>query len=116
LFFLKRKHPQKIFWLPVFLSLFWLRQVFNGLLVAGKYVATKQISIKNDEVKLAIQLGFPLSSIAIITAALGTIICATVILKFIPHQLRYVFIVAGMVGSLSGYFIWMGWLGPVWMP
>jgi len=104
------------YWIYVFLSLFWLRQTANivmwliGFFISGKF------SQRSDEVRLAIYFQIPEWSISLTTAILGLIVAIFVIFKFIPINQRLTFIFAGLIGGISGYYIWIESIGKLIMP
>lgn len=103
-------------WIFVFLSLFWLRQSANfvtwniGFLINGRY------SSRGDEIKLAKYLGWESWSIILPTAIIGVLVTAIVIFKFIPFEKRFTFIIAGFIGGILGFFIWLEFLGEIILP
>lgn len=103
-------------WFFIFLALFWLRQiVIFAIQVAKLLFATKYRSYA-DEVKLTYYLHLPIWTITTFTALIGMVIFALVIFKFIPQQQRITFILAGLIGGVSGYVLWLKILGPTILP
>lgn len=120
--FIRRESIRKtglklIDWLSVFLSLFWLREVFNlivsiasGILNRnGKYFA-------GDEAKISKIAGFQIGTLPIILGLIGIIVSVFVIFKVVPKKLRLTFIVSGLIGGLAGFILWMEILGPIILP
>jgi hypothetical protein len=103
-------------WLLVFLSLFWLREVFNTFMAGISFFVLGQKEFYGDEFNLCKHLNFPLFSIPIITAIIGIVICCIVTFKFVPKAERKTFIAAGFVGGTIGYIFWMYFLGPIILP
>ena len=111
-------------WICVYLCFFWSRQVFNFLSWIGTYIFTGHISAGGDEVKLSrylssagdnatvLQLGW----FGFVTAVIAAVILLWATFTIVPKQQRFSFIIAGIVGSLSGFAIWFKWLGPVILP
>ena len=103
-------------WLLFFLSLFWLRQVFNfagGMVV---YLFSGSFPVTNDEVELAGSLFWPNISISLATALTGSCICLYLFFRVIPPNQRFTFISSALIGGLAGFFLWLRLLGPVIMP
>jgi hypothetical protein len=104
-------------WLYVFLSLFWLREVFNlTMSVASALLNGKKNYFGGDERKIAIMLEIPQGSIAIPLALIGLLIALFVIFRIIPKEQRLVFISSGFLGGIAGFILWMRILGPIVMP
>ncbi|WP_124979711.1 hypothetical protein [Nonlabens xiamenensis] len=104
-------------WLGVFLALFWLRQVSNPTLaIFRELIAPNGVWFGGDEAKISHQLSLPNGSVAIPLAVIGLGISCYVIFCFIPKSLRFTFIIAGLVGGISGFVGWMHILGPVILP
>ena len=61
-------------------------------------------------------MNIPEWTISTITASIALIILAVVIFKFIPIKQRLTFILAGMVGGVSGYLFWLIYFGKIIMP
>ena len=110
---------QWVDWLLVFLSLFWLRELFNPItglvraIVQGTY---NPFSGRSDELSLARDLGWWEGSISMPLALIAAFIGVYVIFKILPKTYRFTFILAGLVGGMFGFFFWLEWLGPVVMP
>jgi hypothetical protein len=107
---------QFVDWLAVFLSLFWLREVFNfssgmasGLFFNGKYFG-------GDEAIISQMLDLPSGLISIILAIIGLLVSMYVVFKVIHNKTRLLFIFSGLVGGLSGFYIWFQILGPKLLP
>ena len=102
--------------LLVFFSLFSLRQVSNftfiliAIMVKGKYAH------HDDESRINVALNLPPLSLHIVTSLIGIGILSFIILKIIPLQQRFTFILSGIFGGVLGYLIWLEWLGPKLLP
>lgn len=103
-------------WLLVFVSLFWLREVFNVVHGVGIYVLKGYFPTGSDEIYLAQDSGIPLLSISLPAAIAGSLILACVVFKFIPAAQRLTFLISGLIGGVLGFYTWMFWLGPLIMP
>jgi hypothetical protein len=103
-------------WLLIFLSLFWLREVFNTIMAIAKLVFTNEKEFYGDEFFLSDYLSIPSFGVPIITAITGFIICSIVVFKFVPPLQRKIFIAAGFLGGVIGFILWMYVLGPKLLP
>lgn len=104
-------------WSYVFLSLFWLREVFNLIMsVSSAILNGKKNYFGGDETKIAIMLEIQQGSIAIPLAFIGLCIALFVIFKIIPKEQRLVFISSGFLGGIAGFILWLRILGPIVMP
>ena len=104
-------------WLAVFLSLFWLRQVFNLLVSIGsEIISPNETWFSGDEYNLSKDLGIWSGSISLATAIIGAVIASIVIFVFVPKKLRLSFIASGVIGSGLGFILWMYLLGPILLP
>lgn len=103
-------------WLPIFLSLFWARQVFNFIIGAGVQFLKAVPNLKSDETKLSIYFGWPTWLLSAATAFTGLIATSFVVFKVVPKKYRTVFMAAGFLGGLGGFTLWIKWLGPMLLP
>lgn len=102
-------------WMLIFMSLFWLRQTANLCMSVFSYLLKGRISFKSDETKLALYLNLNIWTIKMITGFLG-IIVLLIILKLIPKRLLITFILAGCVGGVLGFYLWLVKFGQYIMP
>jgi hypothetical protein len=109
----KLSFPQ---WTAIFMSLFWLRQVCNMFTWILFYIINGKFGQRGDEIKLARYLELPDWSILSATALIGIMVLSIIVLKFIPIKIRATFIIAGLVGGVSGYILWLRLFGKVLMP
>lgn len=117
LYFRKDKKTfQFLDWLAVFLSLFWLREVFNLLtgLIQGFFFNKEYFG--GDEFGISQYLELPTGTVSIILGFLGLLISLTVVFKIVPKINRFTFILSGLVGGLSGFYLWFFILGPILLP
>jgi hypothetical protein len=103
-------------WLLIFISLFWLRQAANFFVGAAWFIVHGSINSHCDEFLLAGYLNVPKWTFSIITASIALIVLGVVIFKFIPNKERLTFILAGLVGGVGGYLLWLTFFGKVIMP
>lgn len=120
IFLLKRRKKITVFgmkfidWVLVFLTLFWLREVFNlAVGVLGVWFIGNKNYFGGDEKNIADRLHLFSGAIAIPLAVIGLIISLIVIFKIIPKQYRFTFIVSGFVGGILGFLFWYKLLGPI---
>jgi hypothetical protein len=103
-------------WLLIFITLFWLRQTANLLVVLPKSIIHGSISGHGDEFGLARHFHLPVWSILTVSALIGVVILLVVIFKFVPLKQRITFMTAGLVGGVSGYLLWLVFFGEILMP
>lgn len=103
-------------WFFVFLSLFWLRELANFVMWVISYYNKGYFTDRMDEVRIAIMLGFPQSSIISVLAFFSLIISLIVIFKLIPVSQRFTFIISGFIGGVLGYLLWLEWFGKYILP
>lgn len=104
-------------WVAVFLALFWLREVFNlaaGLALNLFYPEVNPFG--GDELGLSQALHLPDGAVPIALGILGFWAAWHVVFTVVPKPLRLTFIAAGLVGGLAGFFLWMEYLGPWFLP
>ncbi|MGB0850652.1 MAG: hypothetical protein ACPGTP_05365, partial [Bacteroidia bacterium] len=66
--------------------------------------------------KIARMLELPDGIIAIPSFIIGLFISLWVIFKVLPKHNRNTFILSGVAGGVSGYLLWLEWLGPIVLP
>lgn len=103
-------------WLLIFLSLFWLRQPANLVVGIAIWLFTGQMPDNDDETYLSDYYHLPASAMLVFTAFIGALVLALVIFRFVPRGQRILFMVAGMLGGVTGFTLWFYYLGPVIMP
>ena len=103
-------------WTIVFMSLFWLRQTANFVVWISKFLLTGNFSTRSDEVVLAKYLHIPSWTITSATAVIGVGVLVLILTKFMPREQRRLFILAGLVGGITGYILWLNLLGEMIMP
>ena len=102
-------------WILIFISLFWLRQTANICMSVFSYILKGRVPLNGDETKLALYLNLNTWSIEVITGLLG-IIVLLIIFKIIPKILLVTFILAGCVGGVLGFYLWLVKFGQYIMP
>jgi len=98
-------------WVFIFLSLFWLRQVANLAMWTYSGLVNGDFSGTSDEVKLSRYLHWPSPTIMIAIALPGVCILAYIIFRVIPERLRFTFILGGCIGGVTGFLLWITYLG-----
>ncbi|MFT3912063.1 MAG: hypothetical protein QM737_21740 [Ferruginibacter sp.] len=102
-------------WLLIFIALFWLRQPANLF----TYVLLNIIGEDpggGDETSIAYHFQIPEWTIITSTGIIGAAVLLIIILKFIPVKQRLTFIISGLVGGLTGGYLWLGLLGKYILP
>lgn len=113
----KNHHLNTIDYLAIFLSLFWLREVFNPILSIGQAILLNGSSyFGGDEYYIAKFLGLSDGAIALPLALIGSLLSYIVVYKIIPKPKRSTFIDAALIGGIMGYILWMKILGPILLP
>ncbi len=104
-------------WLAVFLSLFWLREVFNLFMsVSMELISPDGSYFGGDERYISYYLNLGEGTVSIILGLLGLFVSIFVIFKIIPLPLRFTFIGSGLLGGILGYILWIKILGPLVLP
>lgn len=104
-------------WLVVFLSLFWLREVFNLVTyIGGELISPNENWFGGDELHISEKLNLWSGTIPIILATLGIAVAIYVVFKIIPKKIRLTFILSGIIGGITGFILWMNIIGPKILP
>jgi hypothetical protein len=116
-----RKSKRKEFfvfldWLGVFLALFVLREVFNFVSALFYTVVYGPNDFPGDEFQLSEYFELNQWVLPAIGMLIGLLISLYVIFRIIPLKYRFTFIIAGLVGGLTGFAIWFEALGPLLLP
>ena len=120
--FLRRKSIQikglkLIDWLAVFLSLFWLREIFNLVHSFGAEIILPNGSwFGGDEYNISIGLNLWSGTIPTFLGVIGLLISVYIVFKIVPKNLRLTFILSGLIGGISGFILWMNIIGPKILP
>lgn len=102
-------------WILLFISLFWLRQSANLVMWILDYMITGEKSLKADEFRIARYLNFDLWTIFCTTGVIGLAILYGVI-RLLPKNQVLTFLTAGLVGGISGYYLWLVQFGKYILP
>ncbi|MCH4824396.1 hypothetical protein ML462_14580 [Gramella lutea] len=104
-------------WLAVFLSLFWLREVFNLFhSIIFELIYKEENYFGGDERYISEYFGLGSGTLPIILGITGLLISLLVIFKVLPGKLQFPFILSGLKGGISGFIFWFEFLGPVLLP
>ncbi|MFN3196656.1 MAG: M50 family metallopeptidase [Chlorobiota bacterium] len=114
---INRNGLKLIDWVAVFLSLFWLRQVFNVMMsiVIGFFSPTGSF-FTGDEAILSEELNLWEGTITISLGLIGLLISVYIVFRIVPREIRFTFILSGLLGGILGFIFWMKILGPVLLP
>lgn len=104
-------------WIFVFLSLFWLREIFNLVhSIVFELINREGNYFGGDERYISEFLQLESGTIPIILGIIGLVISLYVIFKILPGKLQVPFIISGLVGGASGFLLWFEILGPILIP
>lgn len=104
-------------WLAVFLSLFWLREVFNLLHSVLFEILYKQGNyFGGDEMYISEYAGLGPGSLPIVLGIIGLFISLFVIFRILPSKLQIPFILSGIIGGMTGFILWFEFAGPILIP
>jgi hypothetical protein len=104
-------------WFVVFLSLFWLREVFNVVIsIIGEIITSNGSYFGGDEKYISDILNLWDGTISSILGIIGLTISIFIVFKVVPKQLRLTFILGGFLGGIFGFILWMNILGPKILP
>ena len=118
LLFFRRKKIQvnglkMIDWFAVFLSLFWLREVFNLVLSLGSEIISPNGNyFGGDEERISEMLNLWEGTVSIGLGLIGLMISLIIIFWIIPLKIRKTFILCGLIGGILGFILWMDIIGP----
>jgi len=122
LLFLRRKQIRNtglthFDWLFVFMSLFWLRELFNIVVsISSGLIEGNGTYFGGDEAKISQYLELPIWTIGIVLGIIGLVSSIFVIFKIIPSRMRLTFISGGFIGGIIGFILWMKVIGPIILP
>lgn len=104
-------------WLAIFLSLFWLREVFNIVMSISREIITPNGTwFGGDEKKISQGFELWLGTFPTILGLIGLLISIFVIFKIIPTKIRFTFILSGFIGGIIGFILWMNIIGQKLIP
>lgn len=105
---------QKKYYIFLFLSLFWTRQIVNVLMGLGNYLLYKNSIWGGDELQLAKLLNLPDGFFNILLFVIAVFICGFIFIKKIEDKLP--FLIASIIGGIGGFVLWFSFLGPILLP
>ena len=100
------------------LALFWSRPLFNTCVQLGSVglglVSSERLT-QSDEGRLSVAMGLPCMTLSLVCSllSLGAIIWTA---RQVPPDVRGSWAAGALSGALVGFALWMGVLGPAWMP
>ncbi len=104
-------------WLAVFLSLFWLREVFNLFMsIISGLIDTNGSYFGGDEKVISELLNLWEGTFSCILGVIGIVISIFVVFRVVKQPLRLTFITGGFLGGVLGFILWMNFLGPILLP
>jgi ABC-type dipeptide/oligopeptide/nickel transport system permease component len=104
-------------WFAVFLSLFWLREVFNVVMSVGSGIISRNESyFGGDENLISEILNLWPGTISVLLGVIGLVISLFIIFRIVPDSIRLTFIFGGLIGGIIGLVLWMDILGPILLP
>jgi hypothetical protein len=113
--YISKNRVHFIGWVMIFIALFWIRQVANLFMAFLYLYKNKEFQSRGDEYKLARYFDFHPLSIQISTGFIGICILA-IIIRLLPKQIILTFLLAGLVGGIFGYYLWLEKFGKFIMP
>ncbi|UMY64660.1 MULTISPECIES: hypothetical protein [unclassified Flavobacterium] len=103
-------------WVAVFLSLFWLRQVFNASFGLWRYLHKGTFRSRGDESRIDRYLNWPYGTTLLPTAVIGLVVLVVVCFVVVPRAQRTTFVLAMALGCSAGYYLWLVTFGPLLLP
>lgn len=102
-------------WVGIFLTLFWLRELFNLVrsIISGSFQRGGNLS---DEAKISLYLNLPIETIPILSGLIGLLIVCYIVFSIIPKSICFTFILGGLTGGMCGFIFWFYYLGPNILP
>jgi hypothetical protein len=114
---IKESGLRLIDWFAVFLSLFWLREVFNVVMSIGSGIILRNESyFGGDENLISEILNLWSGTISVFLGVIGLAVSLFIIFRIVPHSIRLTFILGGLIGGIIGLVLWMYILGPILIP
>ena len=119
--FIRKPHKKGVFtkldWLAVFLSLFWLREIFNLIVgLAQALLSGSSHYFGGDELSMASFKGLPPGTFAVSLGFIGALVALYITFRVVPAGYRASFVLGGFIGSAIGFVGWMYVLGPILLP
>ncbi|WP_034921339.1 hypothetical protein [Gillisia sp. CAL575] len=114
---IKKSGFSSIDWISVFLSLFWLREIyvlFHSFLY--EMVFKEGNYFGGDERYISEYFGLHPSVVPIGLALIGFAVATYILFYYIPKKYQSVFIMSGCLGGIVGIAVWYFLLGPILLP
>ena len=103
-------------WIAIFLSLFWLRELFLLLIYLFSLIMKKEDLLIINEINIAETIAVSPLLILLPLGLIAIFISYTVVFIFIPKAQRSVFIFAQLLGCITGVLLWFRIIGPFLLP
>lgn len=104
-------------WFAVFLSLFWMREVFNLVKsLSRELISPNGTWFGGDELYISQGLNLWSGTVSIILGTIGMTVTFYVIFNILPKNIRLTFIISGLIGGIFGIILWMNIIGPQILP
>ena len=118
LYLLKTKLKDGImFWMLIYLSLFWSREVINLIIsVVLYFFRISEHPFGGDEYYLEGLLGIQDGFLCVSLGIIGLVVCMKVVLEVLPQKFRYMFLFSGLTFGLLSYYFWFYVIGPILLP
>ena len=100
-------------WVFVFISLLWLKQIVNVVIIIFGRLIHGKFALKGDEYGIDYYLNFPLGTSNIVTFLIAMIFMSYLYLKIIPKEIKLTFLASVFTGGILGALVWIVWLGNV---
>ncbi|MEO6684601.1 MAG: hypothetical protein ABIN24_01495 [Dyadobacter sp.] len=100
----------------LFTAFFWLRETGNYVMELLFTISRGRFPYGNDETILARYFEIDTWLISFVLAIIGFVVVLIIYKRFIPDESKTTFLLAGLVGGLGGYMLWLFLLGPIFMP
>lgn len=113
----KKKGFRLIDWISVFLSFFWLREIYVLIHSFLYEIVFKEGSyFGGDERYISEYLNLHPGVVPLILAFIGVIIATYLVFYYIPKKYRFILVISGCTGGILGITIWYFFLGPYLLP
>ena len=104
-------------YIGLFLSLFWLRPVFNLFYSLFNYLTgMSSYPFLGDELRASMSFNLKLGTFSILFCIIGIIVSSITTILTIPKQFFIQFLLFGTLGSISGYLMWYVIIGKIFLP